>query len=292
MGFYSVDVLVKTAQRCGVKVLPICILNSRWDHQLESHDGKWAIRLGFRLIRGLNKTVGQALQAPSIPVGKIENPYHLLIEILTQTRFTKSDLTALAAANAFHRLGIDRKAAIWLAEAVPIARYLDDLGPPLELGPDNPITEVQLDYTATGTSLGLHPAALMKAYGWAFPVPVQWLTQAPKIKEKATRTGVPVLVFGMVTVRQSPPTAKGVVFITLWDETGSYDLIIRPETYNTYRKLIDKQSFLCIRGKAQLRENTVSVIVTEVISPTIPKGAIIPFPEDIPEFDEGVRNYM
>jgi error-prone DNA polymerase len=287
MGFYSPDVLVKTAQRCGVTVLPICIRRSTWDHRLEWVEDRWVIRLGFRLIRGIRQASMGAFQGDTTDIGGSES----LIELIRRLRLSKMDLTALAAANAFHSLGIDRRSALWLAEAAPLLPLLDHSGPSPTLLPEDPITEVQQDYAATATSLGLHPAALMRSYAWMFAPPVRWLTFSNTIREGLVKDRS-ILVFGMITVRQSPPTAKGVVFITLWDETGSYDLIVKPAVYTRYRLLIDRQTFLCVRGELQTREGVYALIVTEVIAPMVKSSEVVPFPDQDPVFSEDIRNYM
>ncbi|NBV83843.1 error-prone DNA polymerase, partial [bacterium] len=296
MGFYSPDILVKTAQRDGVTVLPICVRHSNWDHRLECINGKWAIRLGFRLIQGIRRSAAIQIESDAIRhrhVTTSKSPIGELSALLARTKLNKMDLTALAAANAFHTFGISRRDALWLAEASPIRELLDDLGPAPRLDIEEPMTAVQLDYAATGTSLGLHPAALIRRYAWPFRFPAKWLTAASTIKSRQFKSPK-VIVFGMITVRQAPPTAKGVVFITLWDETGSYDLILSPEMYQTNRKVIDRQSFLCIRGTVQTRDAAISIRVDSVFDPNEPKLAAVKFPETPTNtaFDESVRNYV
>lgn len=280
MGFYPADILVKTAQRCGIKVLPICITQSTWDHHLEWVEGHWAIRLGFRLIQGIRKSAAHRIESDPLRhlSATATDPIQRLTQILSRTRLNKLDLSALAAANAFHSIGISRRDALWLAEASPIREILDDLGPAPTLGTEDPMTSVQLDYSATGTSLGLHPAALLRRYAWPFRFPVEWLTFSDTLRSRALKP-CKIIVFGMITVRQSPPTAKGVVFLTLWDETGHYDLIIRPEIYQRYRKLIDRQSFLCVRGILQYRENAISVRVDSVVDANEKWTPPIKFPD-------------
>ncbi len=286
MGFYPPDILVKTAQRCGVKVLPICIIQSKWDHQLEeSANGKWAIRLGFRLIRGLRTITITHRPAPQSGMDGI-------MDLLQHHRLTVTDLTALAAANAFHALGLDRRAALWLADAAPITPLLDHLGPSIQLGIEDPLTQVEQDYAATSVSLGLHPATLMRSYAWVFSPSVRHLTFSDALRNRQLRANTRVVVFGMVSVRQSPPTAKGVVFITLWDETGSYDLIVSPTIYLKYRTEIDGQQFLCVQGHVRYRDSVPAISVTQVYAPTITQSSVVPFPTRRQTPFTSARNYM
>ncbi len=250
MGFYEPDTLLKTAQRCGVEILPICIAHSTWDHQLEN--GK--IRLGFRLVRGLSES-GLA-------------------------RMNRTDLTAIAAANALQIFGLTRKNALWLAEAAPYAPLLNEPDDPVIFEPETELEATQLDYHATGTSVGKHPTQLMRTHAWVYDIPKHRLVSAEGIALKSNHSLV--TVFGMVTCRQKPPTAKGVVFLTLWDETGAFNIVIKPELYLNYRSVIDGQSFLCIQGICQASDGARSILLTRVFEPKIePTRPLL-----------AVRNYM
>ncbi|NDC83004.1 DNA polymerase III subunit alpha [bacterium] len=286
MGFYSPDVLIKTAQRAGVTVTPICIRQSHWDHTLEKTNGQWTIRLGFRLVRGIRETTIRQLEIyRQNPLHPVIHSTPTLISALNTIRFNAVDISALAAANAFQSIGIERRDAIWLADAHPIREILDPLGPAPDIDPEHPLVAVQLDYEATQTSLGHHPSALIRQYAWPYAFSSQWLTFKSDIVRGTIAPGKTITVFGMVTVRQSPPTAKGVVFITLWDEHGSYDLIIRPEIYQNYRQVIDRESFLCAKGVLQHRDGTWSIRVTSVLDSRIPKRKSIVFPDSTTECD-------
>jgi error-prone DNA polymerase len=268
MGFYSPDILIKTAQAEGVPVLPICALHSNWDPLLEQTPSGLAIRLGFRLIRALSEPGAQRWVQHR---NQSRNPLPELLLSLKHSGLNRTDVTALAAANAFHAWGLDRRAALWLAEACP------HLGPweapePDVLFPElSELQQVQLDYHATGTSLGKHPAELMKQHAWLFEVPLTQLVLARDFPKH--KTGTSLTVFGMITCRQAPPTAKGMMFITLWDESGSINLVIQPGVYDAFQPWIDGQAFLCVQGKLQKQGDALSILVKGVLTP-IPKVKI------------------
>jgi len=132
---------------------------------------------------------------------------------------------------------------------------------------------VEADYRATGTSLGRHFARLIKEQAWVYPVPTdQIVTSAGISRVDAGRT---ISVFGMVLVRQSPGTAKKMLFVTLEDEYGTVQVVIRPHVYARYSQVIEEQRFLCLTGKLQRQDGAVSVLVSQVFSPELKKAAVI-----------------
>ncbi|MBU2643911.1 error-prone DNA polymerase [bacterium] len=310
MGFYQPDTLVKTARRSGVPILPVCVNRSDWDATLEgvpsdSSAPRFGIRLGLNMVTGLSQSAARASVAKRSAVGGWPD----LETFLAGCSLTRTDLTALAAANALQVFGLDRKSAIWLAESPRYRHYLKGENFQFTLTPEEIEKEervwfeeetemetVEADYRATGTSLGRHFSRLIKEQAWVYPVPAeQVVTSAGISKIQANRT---ICVFGMVLVRQSPGTAKKMLFITLEDEYGTIQVVIRPHVYVRYDRVIEEQRFLCVTGKLQRQDGAVSVLVSHVFSPELKRAAVIPL-EQKETYDRlnqsettRIRNYL
>ncbi len=310
MGFYQPDTLIKTARRAGVPILPVCVNRSDWDATLEqvtlnNGDAPFGIRLGLNVVTGLSANAARA----SVDKRKTTGFWSDLASFLAGCHLTRTDLTALAAANALQVFGLDRKSAIWLAESPRYRHYLSGenfqyTAVPEEiereasvLFPEETEMEtVEADYRATGTSLGRHFSRLIKEQAWVYPVPVQDIVTSTAISH--IQAGSTISVFGMVLVRQSPGTAKKMLFITLEDETGTVQVVVRPQIYVRYSRVIDDQRFLCVTGKLQRQDGAISLLVTRVLSPELKKAEVIPLEQKsrYDRINDGeytrIRNYM
>ncbi|MBI2602595.1 MAG: error-prone DNA polymerase [Deltaproteobacteria bacterium] len=295
LGFYSIDTLIKTArhgdERGGVGVRPVCLRRSDWDATLEKDEKAsrpFAVRLGLRLVRGLcEENVRNFLQKRT----------HLatncgLEELLKLRCFSRLDWTALAAADAFHSWGIARRAAIWLAEAAPFCHYLEDEEREPAFAQESEWENVQGDYRALGTSLGTHPAKILREQAWVYPVPREQIVLGQDLLK--LRSGSFVTIFGMVLVRQAPPTASGMLFITLEDES-SYrpNLVVRPHVYQSFAEVIESHSFLCVSGKLELVDNAYNIIVSRFHAPEGWKAEVITLQKQMQGAEEFAlsRNY-
>ena len=158
---------------------------------------------------------------------------------------------------------------------------------------ESEIENMQLDYMSTSTSLGKHPAKLMKLYSWLYVYPKEQLALSETITH-FTNDRASITIFGMVVSRQAPPTAKGMVFISIWDETGAINLVCRPDIYSKYQEIIDSHAFLCISGICQKKDNSASILITKVHSPS--NGRLLSYKKKIPSltYEEvtKVRRYI
>ena len=281
MGFYSPDTLIKTARHEGVAFLPISIQKSSWDATLEAmEEGGFAVRLGFNLIKGLSKSsIEEMLQQREQRGG-----WKFLEEVFESGTLNRKDLSSIAAANAFLGIKESRRQAIWKTEAYipplkePTISYLPH---PLSgeeqvnFLEESALERVEADYKAMRTSLGRHLALLIKEQAWLYPVAVEQVITAQQIH--SIRPGSWVTLFGQVLVRQSPGTAKKMLFITLEDESGTIQVVVTPKVFAQYSGLIEGQRFLCIQGKYQLNNGAVSILTQRVLGSQSHKGKVIPF---------------
>ena len=270
MGFYPPHILIHSARQDGVPILPISVTQSQWDSTLERTDtGKLAIRLGLHLVRSLRKQAADKLCHERQRRGG----WPSLLAMLQSSALNRLDLTALAAANALHPFGVERRTALWLAAAAPFSAFLEDVEVATEFAAETPMERCQSDFYATTTTLGPHPAAILRA-NWCYRLPAQRLQLAHNLINLRPRQEV--AVFGMVIVRQSPPSAKGMVFMTLEDDTGMLNVAFTPQVYERYRRIVDGYAFLCVRGILQRQHDALSILVTEVLKPDIPEAQVLP----------------
>jgi error-prone DNA polymerase len=245
MGFYQSHTLLYDATRKGCTLLPIDICFSEWDNTLT---GPKTIRLGFREIHGLRKTVSERIISLRNQKTFVDfsDFIHRLKEALHPDVLTKRDLFFLASADAFQKIQMNRRQAFWRIRALNLKDSLsmnsqDELS---ALSDENSREKVSLDFQATGVSLFAHPMSCLKKER-------QHLRALDTQKLKESRNGEKVRHAGMVVSRQMPPTANGVMFITLEDEWGLSNLILWKETAQRYENLIWSASFLAVEGTVQ-----------------------------------------
>ncbi len=245
MGFYSPSQLVQDARRHGVIVLPVDVTVSGWDSALETVEGRArpAVRLGLSLLRGMKDG----------PAERIENaravrPFRSVHDLARRAQLNRHDLHVLADANALTSLAGNRREALWHSvAAVPdkdmlaVAAIQDDTP---ELGAPSEAQDIVADYRSVGLTLGRHPLDLLR------PVLLeQRLMPASALRNY--RNGRLARGCGIVTVRQRPGTAKGVLFVTIEDETGNVNVIIWPSLLEKQRREALGASLLAVYGTWQ-----------------------------------------
>jgi error-prone DNA polymerase len=275
MGFYQPAQIVRDAREHRVKVLPVDVNYSEWDNTLAEKDGRYhAVRLGFRQVRGLREDDMQVLVA-------MRNEGYRHIEEMRAAGVPETALERLSDADAFRSLGADRRRALWEVSALsdlPVGLFDGQLSESIkELQVQLPVmTEgehVVQDYASTGLSLKNHPVALVR----------DKLKQLHNIKvsELANRQdGDFVKIAGLITVRQRPGTAKGVLFMTLEDETGSANLVVWEKLFNTYRKEIIQSRLLMVAGKLQIANGVTHLVVYRCFNLTALLGSLTSVNED------------
>ncbi|WP_158747678.1 error-prone DNA polymerase [Acidisphaera sp. L21] len=266
MGFYAPAQVVRDAREHRVLVRPICVNASRWDCTLERRgDGGpgFAVRLGFRLVKGLKD-----VDAAQLVTHRGEQPYTSIEELWRRAGIPTAMLERLAEADAFEHLGLDRRQALWavrgLAETtLPLFAAADGVGqpqpelvePPIRLRPMKAGGEVVEDYRSTGLTLRKHPVSFLRG-----TLRARRMVACSDLQ--SMRDGRKVIVPGIVLVRQKPGSAKGVMFITIEDETGVANLVLWADRFEKQRRLVLSADMIACHGKVQ-REGEVIHVVTD-----------------------------
>jgi error-prone DNA polymerase len=243
MGFYSPSQLVQDAKRHGVLVREIDVTISGWDSSLEEPAGKRgqpAVRLGLSLLKGMRDEA-----AKRIEVERAAQPFASVADMARRADLDRHDLQVLAGGNALLWLAGNRRQALWQAVgATPDKDLLRPTTPDEEaptLRPPTEGEEILGDYRSHGLTLGRHPLALLRA---------KLLEHRfmPAATLNTYTDGMLARACGMVTVRQRPGTAKGVLFITLEDETGNVNVIIWPSLVEQQRREVLGAPLLGVYG--------------------------------------------
>jgi error-prone DNA polymerase len=257
MGFYPPSQLVQDAQRHGVVVLPVDALASDVDSTLEaSPNVRQPVRLGLHLVSGLGTAAAQRLVNARQRVARAGRRLTSVAEMAHLAQLTPTDLDALAAADALQTLAGHRRQQTWAAAGAQPGVGLfdtesapDDALPPTLLTPPTLAQEVVCDHAATGLSLKAHPVGLLRARLGAMRLQTAAeLAHAP--------SGRLARACGIVTVRQQPGTAKGVMFVTLEDETGSVNVVVWQRVKDAQRSEWLHARLLAVYGVWQRDDDT------------------------------------
>ncbi|WP_309090861.1 error-prone DNA polymerase, partial [Phenylobacterium sp.] len=263
MGFYQPAQLVRDAREHGVEVRPPDVTTSDWDCTLEEKDDPREryrpVRLGLRQIKGFKEAEAKALvEARGAGCRTIQ-------AFARQARLSRRALELLAEADAFHGLGVSRREALWTVKGLsdewgaerdaPLLTRQTLKEPQVELPFMNLPQHVAEDYRTTSLSLKAHPMTFFR----------DDLTAMGAVRCEALKTVRDkrrLCVGGLVLVRQRPGTAKGVVFLTMEDETGIANIVIWRDAFEANRRIVMGSSFLVVHGQVQ-REGDVIHVVAE-----------------------------
>ena len=278
MGFYQPAQIIRDARDHGVKVLPVDANHSFWDNTLEEKDGQYlTVRLGFRQVKGLREEDMTLLIAG-------RHRYYTHVDQLRSAGVSDAALEKLSDADAFRSLGSDRRQALWEVSALgdrPIALFEGTLSESLkEIQVQLPLmTEgehVIQDYSATGLSLKNHPVALVREK-------LDLLRNTRIVELKNRKDGDPIKVAGLITVRQRPGTAKGILFMTLEDETGAANIVVWEKLFDIYRKEIIQSRLFMVEGKLQIEGEVIHVVAKRCFNlNSLLRGLTVGNPDDLP----------
>ncbi len=264
MGFYAPAQLVRDAKDHGVQVRPVSVLHSEWDSTLEGPAGQGSalrqfhpVRLGFNRISGFQQEAATRLLA-----ARAEAPFASPEDLARRAQLDAHQLELLAQADALLPLAGHRHQAAWAVagvdtRATPMLRETRTFEAAAELPAPSAATTVLADYRSQGLSLTQHPVGLLREQLAAF-----------KVQPAAVLKGYPhgrlARASGIVTHRQRPETAKGVVFVTLEDETGAVNVIVWPALVERQRRPLLAATLLTVYGVWQ-REGEVRHLVAKTL---------------------------
>ncbi|WP_397473325.1 error-prone DNA polymerase [Pusillimonas sp.] len=286
MGFYSPSQLVQDARRHGVKVLPVDVVSSFWETSLaplaidnlpdneHPHEDtnppkkapRPAVRLGFNQIKGFSKEAGLRIEA-----ARKQRSFCDLHDLALRAGLERADLERLAGADALLTLSGHRRQARWQAASPPLKGLLreapihEDEAPFLE--PASEGSEVLADYSALRLSLRSHPLALLRKQPELQP-----FASAQQLARHAD--GRLARACGLVTMRQRPQTAKGVIFVSLEDETGIVNVIVRPQVAERQRAPLLQSRLMGVHGVWQRHEGVCHLMAGRLIDLSHLLGAL------------------
>ncbi|KTE37781.1 MULTISPECIES: error-prone DNA polymerase [Sphingopyxis] len=267
MGFYAPAQIVRDARNHGVEVRPVSINDSHWDCTLEESGGRYlAVRLGFRQVRSLANVHGAAIVGARGDV-----PYDCVEDVWRRAGVPRAAIERIAEADGFACLAEDRRQGLWkvrgLGEApLPLFAAADareagfspeGLEPATALRPMTEGREVVEDYRTLQLSLRAHPLSFLRdeldAMGVVRCADLAYI-----------RDGRNIEVAGVILVRQRPGSAKGVLFVTIEDETGIANGILWPDRFDIYRRQVMSASMIAMRGRLQKEGEVIHIICDRI----------------------------
>lgn len=278
MGFYAPAQLIQDARRHRVRVLPVDICASDWDSKLVPDTPRPAVRLGMSLVKGMTQAAALRIEAE-----RARQPFTSTADAARRADLSRHDLDALASADALRSLAGHRRQARWEAAAGAPARGLLRDAPIVETdaprltAPDEGQT-VADDYRALQFTLHRHPVALLRAQ-----------LQARRFETAAALNHYPdkrlARACGIVTVRQRPGTAKGTIFVSIEDETGPVNVVVRPELIERQRRELLGATLLGVYGTWQNVNQVRHLIAQRLVDLTPLLGAVLG------DLNAGSRNF-
>ncbi|MBP1851970.1 error-prone DNA polymerase [Rhizobium halophytocola] len=288
MGFYAPAQLVRDAREHGVEIRSVDVNASTWDSSLEDLEGaegrggmrarleprhrsmrdviltRFAVRLGLSMIKGLSEQDARRL------VALRGEGYRSVEDLWRRAGLSRAVMEKLADADAFGSLGIGRRKALWAVRAledmqpgsIPLFERLGEkkdiiVEPVVALPEMAPGEEVIEDYRTLTLSLKAHPLSFLRGQ-------LTELKVTPSRDLEPLRGGRMLDVAGLVLVRQRPGSAKGVIFMTLEDETGVANVIVWPKVFEAYRAIVMGARLVRVRGRLQNQEGVIHVVATHL----------------------------
>jgi len=255
MGFYAPATLVKDAQRHGLHFNPIDVTRSDWLCTIEEENGERRVRLGLNYVKGLREQPSRAILA-----ARAQAPFASIQDLVDRVSELRKDelrkLSEIGALNFITASPTHRRAALWDSElAIRLTGPL--FANPQSLIP-NPLPRMtetdrlNSDFRGTHLTIGKHPMAFHREKMNALGV-------TPASQLKFVRNGCLVRTAGCIICRQRPGTAKGLLFLSIEDETGVSNAVVMPDVFDRERKTILNNSYLVIDGEMQNVDNVYTV---------------------------------
>jgi error-prone DNA polymerase len=269
MGFYAPAQIVGDARNHGVEIRPVCINRSRWDCTLEQigETDRHAVRLGMRLVKGLAD-----IHVARIVAARMNRSFESVDDVWRRSNVAAEALVQLAEADAFRpSLGLQRRDALWGIKALrdePLPLFAaaseretraiaEQQEPKVELRQMTTGHNVVEDYEHTGLTLREHPVAFLRKDLTERRI----LTCAQAMN---ARDGRWMMTAGLVLVRQRPGSAKGVMFITIEDETGPANIVVWPSLFERRRQVVLGSTMMAINGRIQREGDVVHLVAQQL----------------------------
>ncbi|MGH6845648.1 MAG: error-prone DNA polymerase, partial [Methylocella sp.] len=269
MGFYAPAQIVRDARDHGVDVRPVCVNASRWDCTLEptERENRFAVRLGLRMVRGLANH-----ETAAIISARADQPFASVDDLWRRAGVAVASLVRLAEADAFRpSMRLTRRETLWAIKALrdePLPLFAaasareaaavpEAQEPTVALRPMTAGGEVVEDYGHVGLSLRNHPVAFLRG-----DLRRQHMVTCAEAMQ--ARDGRWLKTAGLVLVRQMPGSAKGVMFITIEDETGIANLVIWPKVFEKQRRIILSARMMAVNGRIQREGEVVHLVAHRV----------------------------
>lgn len=269
MGFYAPAQIVGDAAKHGVEIRPVCVNRSRWDCTLEEvgNSGRHAVRLGMRLVRGL-----ATADVARIVAARMDGAFESVDDMWRRSAVPAASLVQLAEADAFlPSLGHERRDALWAIKALrdePLPLFAaaaereektiaEQQEPDVRLRQMTEGHNVVEDYGHIGLTLRDHPIAFLRE-------DLRRRSMVTCDEAMSARDGRWVYTAGLVLVRQKPGSAKGVMFITIEDETGPANVVVWPSLFEKRRRVVLGASMMAINGRIQREGDVVHLVAQQL----------------------------
>lgn len=269
MGFYAPAQLIQDVRRHGVEVRPIDVMHSLWHCTLERSGGALALRLGLCLLKGASEAL-----AARIAAARSEHAFASVADLVQRAALSRFESERLAEAGALRQLAGHRHRARWYSAGAerlpPLLAQAQTPELDITLRPPSTAQNVEADYATQGYSLEAHPVALIR----------RELQQRRLSDSRAIRTrqhGETARVAGLVTVRQRPPEAGGVTFVTLEDEYGQINLVVWERIALRYRRELLESTLLRVDGQLQIVDEVCHLVAhkLENLSGLLPRFGFV-----------------
>ncbi|GAA6138498.1 error-prone DNA polymerase [Arenicella sp. 4NH20-0111] len=249
MGFYSPSQLIQDARRHQVDILPVCIMQSSWEHTLVNKKTHIAIQLGLRLVKGVSEK-----SARNIEMSRSKSRILSIEDFKNRQLVHQDELMKLVNANAFSYFDKNRRNAYWNSLQMNDGLNTQRTNSSVRIQPLSKTEELLSDYKhASGVSLKHHPMQLLRS-----TLPFRQCITADRLL--SVRNNSFIQIAGMVTGRQRPGTASGVLFLTLEDETGNINVVVWSGIQERFKQQILRGRILHIKGKLEHQHGVSNVI--------------------------------
>ncbi|KQV83532.1 error-prone DNA polymerase [Rhizobium sp. Root1220] len=269
MGFYAPAQIVGDARAHGVEVRPVCINRSRWDCTLEEigETGRHAVRLGMRMVKGL-----AVADAARIVTARMNSTFETVDDVWRRSHVPTEALVQLAEADAFlPSFKLPRRDALWAIKALrdePLPLFAaaskrearaisEQQEPEVALRQMTQGHNVVQDYSHVGLTLRSHPVSFLRSD----------LNERRIVtcqEAMSARDGRRLMTAGLVLVRQKPGSAKGVMFITIEDETGPANVVVWPSLFEKRRQVVLGSSMMAINGRIHREGDVVHLVAQQL----------------------------